>query len=384
MSNGVLLKQNEISIVIPKVEAESLPGLINNQVEKLNELDNSVKEAMDAAEVAKNSAIEASERSAGFGKKKVAIEELQSASVDLAKAVRVGAEAQKISFEFQSKLAEITKNLFGLGISNIANNRMVVRELEKRLQGASEEEISELAQQELMLVIQQLKEQQDLLRKLDNLETNIKTVKENLVNQFTYSRELNERLFEQKYSLEQLDEKFDQQAELNESLENTLSKQDKMNKSNAQKIAFQAETNLKFEGKFQILLSESNHQQNQIEDQIKLNNQYDQQFNHVQQNIMELQKLSRSMEEQLDKFKDFHESHNQKFSKHQDVHQSMNEQLKVCLQLIEQNNLQIKQLQEKNEGLSTLVDKKSNATFSKVTLGIAIVGSILSIVNFLI
>lgn len=384
MSNGVLLKQNEISKVIPKVEAESLPGLINNQVEKLNELDNSVKEAMDAAEVAKNSAIEASERSAGFGKKKVAIEELQSASVDLAKAVRVGAEAQKISFEFQSKLAEITKNLFGLGISNIANNRMVVRELEKRLQGASEEEISELAQQELMLVIQQLKEQQDLLRKLDNLETNIKTVKENLVNQFTYSRELNERLFEQKYSLEQLEEKFDRQAELNKSFENSLSKQDKMNKSNAQKIAFQAETNLKFEGKFQILFSESNHQQNQIEDQIKLNNQYDQQFNHVQQNIMELQKLSRSMEEQLDKFKDFHESHNQKFNKHQDVHQSMNEQLKECLQLIEQNNLQIKQLQEKNECLSTLVDKKSNATFSKVTLGIAIIGSILSIINFFI
>src|SRR5690349_5952860 len=102
MENNIGLRQRDIVKVLPKIDETDLTALISNQVEKLNELNNSVKKALDAAEDAKESALEASEKSAGFGKKKVAIEELQSASVDLAKAVQVGADAQKISFEFQT------------------------------------------------------------------------------------------------------------------------------------------------------------------------------------------------------------------------------------------------------------------------------------------
>lgn len=159
----------ELNDIHPFFDEKTLPELIQGQVGKLNELDRSVKAALVAAELAEKRAKAASERSAGRAwfqdKKREAIEELQTAGIELASAVQSSAQAQKISFEFQRRLADISKYLFTLGVSNIAANRTVVRELEKRLSGASEEELSELARQEVLAVIQQLKEQEDILRK---------------------------------------------------------------------------------------------------------------------------------------------------------------------------------------------------------------------------
>jgi uncharacterized protein YoxC len=160
----------------PEVQRDDdnrLPELIQAQIGKLNELDEGVKKALADAELAKASAQKAHEQSADRGfftdKKKVAIEELQQAGIALAKAVTSGTEAQKLSFEMQKRLADVTKYLFTLGVSNIAANRTVVRELEMRLRSASEEELSELARTEVLSVIKQLKEQEDLLRKQDQM-----------------------------------------------------------------------------------------------------------------------------------------------------------------------------------------------------------------------
>jgi DNA-binding ferritin-like protein (Dps family) len=151
------------------VDEKILPELIQGQIGKLNELDSAVKKALYDAGEAEKRAHEAHKLSASpwsfKDQKKEAIEGLQKAGIELAGAVQSGSQAQKLSFEFQARLAEVTKYLFSLGVSNIAANRTVVRELEIRLRGASEEELSELARKELMTVIQQLKEQEDLLRK---------------------------------------------------------------------------------------------------------------------------------------------------------------------------------------------------------------------------
>ncbi len=153
----------------PFFDETTLPELIQGQIGQLNELHVSVQKALTSAEQAEKRAKTASERSAGRAffqdKKREAIEELQTAGIDLASAVQSSAQAQKISFEFQTRLADISKYLFKLGVSNIASNRMVVRELEKRLSGASAEDLSDLARQEVLAVIQQLKEQEDILRK---------------------------------------------------------------------------------------------------------------------------------------------------------------------------------------------------------------------------
>lgn len=384
MGNNVGLRQNDIVKVLTKVEDVDLPGLISNQVEKLNELNSSVKKAMNAAEGAEESALEASKKSAGFGKKKVAIEELQSASVDLAKAVQLGAKAQKTSFEFQKKLAEISKYLFGLGVSNVTNNRMVVRELEKRLQGASEEEISELAQQELMQVLLQLKGQEDILRKLEYHTSNIQQLKGNLVQQFEYSRQLNERLFEQKYTLEQYTESFEQQSMLNEKILDTLKKQDEINESNNKKQTFQIETNKKFSEKMHTLFSANEFQRNHIEYQLKLNNQHENQIDHIQQGINQIQEINDEVQTRLKQFGEYHTSHEQALHLHQNMYQLLEEKLEDSLKLIEQNDNLIKQLQIENKKLSSIIERKSNAIFTKITLGIGSVGTVLAIIGLII
>lgn len=170
---------------------------IEGQVEKLNELSNVIEKATKAAENAKESAEKAKSKSAGFGKKKTAIEELQSAGIALAEAVQEEAEAQKVSFEFQRKLAEISKYLFGLGVSNIASNRFVARELEMRLKGASQGKLSELAQQELMNVLKQLKEQEDILLQLQNIFKVLKSHDESLQDQLCKSQQIDEKVQEQ-------------------------------------------------------------------------------------------------------------------------------------------------------------------------------------------
>lgn len=163
---------------------EDLPAIITDQITKLNLLDKSVQQAKIAAANAKDSAETARSKSTGWFRKKAAIEELQSAGIDLAEAVQYGAEAQELSFEFQTKLAEITKYLFGLGASNIASNRSIVRQLELKLNGASKHELTELAKQELQGVIKQLKDQEDILKKQDFLSKYVKS-HDNMLNDQT-------------------------------------------------------------------------------------------------------------------------------------------------------------------------------------------------------
>ncbi len=144
------------------LDPELLPEVIQNQLSKLNELDAKVNSAIISAEEAEAEMEKASRMKTGLFQKQAAIERLQTAGIMLAKAVQAGTEAQKISFEFQKKISEVTKFLFHFGAGNIAANRIIVRALEMHLKGASENEISNLAQQELSKVLKQLKAQEDL------------------------------------------------------------------------------------------------------------------------------------------------------------------------------------------------------------------------------
>ena len=150
--------------VTTTISESQLPSVISTQINNLTELENNVKEAVNKAAYAKEQA-EKAKVSAGLFQKKAAIELLQDAVKGNAEAQISLADAQKLSFEYQKKLTDITKFLFGLGVSSLAMNRCVVRELELRLKGASEEEISDLAKQELRNVILQLKEQEDMMKK---------------------------------------------------------------------------------------------------------------------------------------------------------------------------------------------------------------------------
>lgn len=178
--------QEEVQISDPEiqeinfvaVDEKMLPELIQGQIIKLRELNESVTAALEAAKSAEEKAKKVKNLSASwslFGdKKKDAIEGLQEVGAELAEAVQYGAKAQKLSFEFQTRLADVTKYLFNLGVGNIVANRVVVRELELRLSGASKEQLSELARNEVISVIRQLKDQEDLLRKQERMQERLK------------------------------------------------------------------------------------------------------------------------------------------------------------------------------------------------------------------
>ena len=146
-------KSEDFSIRIESVDEKQVPDLVKEQFSR----------AVDSKEDAINS-VEPKTIS-----KKSAIENLQVATLDLANAQESVLDAQIKSFEYQQTLAEISKFLFRLGLTNIALNRAVVNELEAKLRKASKEELNEIERAEIENLIKRLKVQQDIDQKQTEL-----------------------------------------------------------------------------------------------------------------------------------------------------------------------------------------------------------------------
>ncbi len=231
----------DMTVKTDMISDKDLPDIITGQVKKLDALSKSVDRAMQAAESAKESAKNARNQSADMFKKKSAIEGLQSAGADLADAVEAGAEAQKLSFEFQTKLAEITSYLFKLGTLNIASNRSVVRELELRLSGASKEKLSQFAKQELLSVVKQLKDQEDVMKKQEDMRKIVKFHDEKIKIQDGTNIEFQSLIDAQDEVDKKHAEELKLQAEMNRMLDEKVKAQDEVDKVHSKQISLQAE-----------------------------------------------------------------------------------------------------------------------------------------------
>ena len=171
-----------VNIDTSEYTEESLSDLITTRIDALNDLEKHIKEAEEAAETAVKEAnnVKNGIKSGLIWKsldKDKAIKKLQNAVIITAKALEESSDAHKKTFEYQKRLTNISYSLFRLGVSNIATNRSLVREIELRLKGASEKEISNLARNELVRVVTQLKEQEDLQKKLARLKEEVKILK---------------------------------------------------------------------------------------------------------------------------------------------------------------------------------------------------------------
>lgn len=206
---------------VKTVDAEQLPTIISSQFNELTELDTKIKEIQKKAEEAKKKAND-SQISVKLLNKKEAIELLQDAIKSLAIAQAEEVDAQEKLFTYQKKLTEITKYLFGLGVSSIAMNRSVVRELDLKLKGASDKEISELAKQELLNVINQLNAQRDMMDKQEKLTERVKENGEHINN---LRENLDEGLREQKEEIAEINKTSQQNSERMNSLQNNVNKQ---------------------------------------------------------------------------------------------------------------------------------------------------------------
>jgi len=164
------------------INEKNLPRVLQNQIEGINKISESIKDAEEKAKLCEEKAQNALGKDInwlGMGTKD-AIYSTQIAVKHTSEAVQSIIDVQHKTLDFQKKLSEITKHLFMLGVSNLVKNRTIVRELELSLKGASKDKISELARKELMLVIKQLKDQEDILIKQEKSEENLKELKNKL------------------------------------------------------------------------------------------------------------------------------------------------------------------------------------------------------------
>lgn len=148
----------------------SFPDKITKTLDGISKIEKAQKEAEAKAKKAKESADIAKTKSAKWSltgnNKKEAIEALQTTAVDQAIALSQTIDASKELFNNQKDISQAISYLFVLGAANITANRIVVRELQMRLQNASQEELSDFARQELENVICQLRAQEDMQKRI--------------------------------------------------------------------------------------------------------------------------------------------------------------------------------------------------------------------------
>lgn len=353
--NGDILQTDTvIEPRVPILSEGDLPEIIQGQFIKIKELDNSVTESIEAANRALDSAERAKNKSVGFGKKKAAIEELQSAGVDLAEAVQLGTKAHKISFEFQTKLAKISQYLFALGCTNLANNRTVIQQLEMKLQGASEEELSELATQEVITVVKQLKKQEDLLKKLEDLTNLIKNHHERLEIQSKKNQKIDCKLQAQ----EQIDKLHDQKLKLHDENDKRLNHQ----------LKTQAENQKKLEESLQIQVEISKGLQAKLLVHEQIYTSHEQQLKTLDEN-------HKRLEESLQAQADIDLLHSKQLESQSTLGQSHDEQLASLKEIN-------KTLKNEIDSLKILLGSKANNKFALFTLFIAISALALSLMRF--
>lgn len=152
---------------------------------EVDRLSRVVEASAEGAEKARRNAEQAKKKSAGFGRKQVAIQSLQDAGVAASEAISALAESQKHLFENQQALAKYVLDLKGYALGSIATTRIVYQHLQKKLSGASEGELSDLAQRELRQVMLEFKRQLDLAERQEQADRNLLRLREELARQKT-------------------------------------------------------------------------------------------------------------------------------------------------------------------------------------------------------
>lgn len=176
---------NEIKETVKRIDETQVPTLISEQFTILREYTSSLEKARKKADEVNQEAVQSQKKGVKLLRRKRVIEKLQSNQVALSESNKINMELQEKSLEYQKKISEIMQYLFGLGVANINMNRCIVRELMMRLENASEEEIDEMAREEILKVIKQLKAQEDLYKKNEEI-TAIIRKNENRISDIEY------------------------------------------------------------------------------------------------------------------------------------------------------------------------------------------------------
>lgn len=160
-------KDEKLDILnIPESE---VPAVINEKFGQLAEIKNEVQYLQSSSIEIKNNAVVAKNKKVGLFNKKNVIKDLQTLTVDISNNQVANAEITNKILIYQQKTAEIMKFLLSLGVTNLATNRAVVKQLKDRLASAQDGSIDEYEEKEILSVLRQLKAQEDILEKQERM-----------------------------------------------------------------------------------------------------------------------------------------------------------------------------------------------------------------------
>jgi hypothetical protein len=174
---------NEKDSIIPEnseadmteIDESVIPQIVTEKINKVAEIDFKITELERDADYAKKKAEDAKQQKVNFlGGGKDAIMSLQDSAVETNNVVFEIANVQKLTLELLQQQESNIKDILMLGVSNLANNRCVIKELENKLTGANEGELSEMRQQEIFDLIKELKAQQDFMEKQQRMSGTLK------------------------------------------------------------------------------------------------------------------------------------------------------------------------------------------------------------------
>ena len=332
--------------MLVELNIDQVPDLIHDRFKKVEELKKNVEKASKKAKLAKESAEIAKDYSAGLFQKKGAIEALQTVTHDLAEAQISAAQAQELSFEYHQKVAELTTFLFKLGVSSIAANRSVVRTLELKLMGASQEKLDEYACQEIAEVVRQLKEQEDLMRKHNMLSEKVRINRDKTIE--------HDRLFIEKNKIDNLqDEEILRQAERGKELEKRIDDRVEKDKSQDEEISRQVEKGKELEKRIDDRVEKDKSQDEEIARQIAKGEEFENQIKQL-------------MASNLEKEEHIKELQN------------------TCIKLSENISENEKLINEKEGNFLEILEGKASNKSVIISYIIALIGIVLSVIHFFI
>ena len=157
--------EKEEKLDILNIPESEVPAVINEKFSQLAKIKNEVQYLQSSSIEIKNNAVVAKNKKVGLFNKKNAIKDLQTLTVDISNNQVANAEITNKILIYQQKTAEIMKFLLGLGVTNLATNRAVVKQLKDRLASAQDGSVDEYEEKEILSVLRQLKAQEDILEK---------------------------------------------------------------------------------------------------------------------------------------------------------------------------------------------------------------------------
>lgn len=170
------MEKDEKLDILNMPESE-VPAVINEKFDQLAEIKSEIQDLQSSSIEIKNNALIVKNKKVGIFNKKNAIKDLQTLTVDISNNQVANAEITNKILMYQQKIAETMKFLLGLGVTNLATNRAVVKQLKDRLESAQDGSIDEYEEKEILSVLRQLKAQEDMLEKQKRIGEKINELK---------------------------------------------------------------------------------------------------------------------------------------------------------------------------------------------------------------